>query len=322
MAQYILPGNQRLLWTTLHESTLFARVFPQLHDQSTWFQQIVQGIYEQHIGGRPISLSQAALEEYNRYTMMYMMQELRRQSTSVPAVQQHTTSREEIAAAPMSPFGGGNTLASIAITDLRKPPNGIELRLAEHQRDLDHYLGEKRPTEIDFRMDTTDTPLDTTDIEALLKQQKEQRMTIDNLSPPPLSPPPPPILNSTMISNTISSMEAYTSPPMGSTTSPPLGSNTSPPMGSTTSPPMGSNTHIDDLYKSMEDNRQNMIQIHNDHKDMKTKMDDLYKRLEQLERLSRIYDTDSDSASKQIYEESDDDVTIGDTTETSQNGVL
>ena len=72
----------------------------------------------------------------------------------------------------------------------------------------------------------------------------------------------------------------------------------------------------------MEDNRQNMIQIHNDHKDMKTKMDDLYKRLEQLERLSRIYDTDSDSASKQIYEESDDDVTIGDTTETSQNGVL
>ena len=75
----------------------------------------------------------------------------------------------------------------------------------------------------------------------------------------------------------------------------------------------------------MEDNRRNIIQIHNDHKDMKTKMDDLYKRLEQLERLSRIFDTDSDSSSKPIDgedEEYDDDTTIGDTTETSQNGVL
>ena len=272
MAQYILPENQRLLWDTLHESKLFARVFPQLYDQSAWFQQIVQGIYDQRMGGNPIPLSQAALEKYNRDTMMYMMKDL--QQRQAHTVSQHTM---------------------IPAADLRKPRGDIEQRLAEHQRDLDHYLGEKRPTEIDFRMvDMVDTPLDTTDIEALLKQQKEQRMTIDNLSPPPLSPPPPPpILKSSMISNT--------------------------------SPPLGSTTHIDDLYKSMEDNRRNIIQIHNDHKDMKTKMDDLYKRLEQLERLSRIFDTDSDSSSKPIDgedEEYDDDTTIGDTTETSQNGVL
>ena len=292
MAQYILPENQRLLWDTLHESKLFARVFPQLYDQSAWFQQIVQGIYDQRMGGNPIPLSQAALEKYNRDTMMYMMQDL--QQRQAHTVSQHTM---------------------IPAADLRKPRGDIEQRLAEHQRDLDHYLGEKRPTEIDFRMvDMVDTPLDTTDIEALLKQQKDQRMTIDNLSPPPLSPPPPPpILNSSMIS----------------TTSPPLGSTTSPPLGSTTSPPLGSTTHTDDLYKSMEDNRRKIIQIHNDHKDMKTKMDDLYKRMEQLERLSRIFDTDSvsdsDSSSKQIDgedEEYDDDTTIGDTTETSQNGVL
>ena len=95
MAQYILPENQRLLWDTLHESKLFARVFPQLYDQSAWFQQIVQGIYDQRMGGNPIPLSQAALEKYNRDTMMYMMKDL--QQRQAHTVSQHTM----IPAAPL-----------------------------------------------------------------------------------------------------------------------------------------------------------------------------------------------------------------------------
>ena len=262
MAQYIHQANQSLLWDTLHESKLFSHVFATTHEQSEWFQQIVQGIYEQHMGGRPIFLSNTVLEKYNRDTVLYMMRDLQQRVQRGPVpVQAH---------APTGAFSNLDSahagLEPIAVADLRKPRNDIELRLAEHQRDLDHYLGEKRPTEIDFRMDTIDTPLDTTDIEVLLKQQKEQRMTMTD-DPPTLRltdelPTPPTNANS----NTFVDANPHI-------------------------------VHTSDTNMWMTDANQYITQKYNEmkqsHDVMYAQLDDLNKRLERLEQqYDRMYDSD------------------------------
>ena len=180
MAQYIHPDNQSLLWDVLHASKLFVRVFPTETEQMAWFRDVMQTVYQQRIapsggnysamGGQPVSLTPAMLETYNRETMAYMVQEL-----------QHRVQKPY--ERPHENQGGSASLQipslnMIPVADVRKPKSDIEQRMAEHQRDFDHYLGEKRPTEIDFRMDQVDTPLDNTDIETLIKHQKEERMRL------------------------------------------------------------------------------------------------------------------------------------------------
>jgi len=180
MAQYIHPDNQSLLWDVLHASKLFVRVFPTANEQTAWFRDVMQTVYQQRIapsggnysaiGGQPVSLTPAMLETYNRETMAYMVQELQRRVQRPyerPHVNQGGSASLQIPSLNMIP-----------VADVRKPKSDIEQRMAEHQRDFDHYLGEKRPTEIDFRMDQVDTPLDNTDIETLIKHQKEERMRL------------------------------------------------------------------------------------------------------------------------------------------------
>jgi hypothetical protein len=293
MAQYIAPVNQSLLWDTLHNSNLFVRVFPQPLDQSNWFQEIIQGIYKQQLGGRPISLSQTVLEKYNRDTILYMLQDLQKRSRAPVHTQGSARAPVHTQGSARAPVHTG----PIPVADLRKPPSGIELRLAEHQRDLDHYLGEKRPTEIDFRMDMVDTPLDTTDIEALLKQQKEQRATMEGI---------PEATNNGAegIYSYFDGRPKGVQRNMDELSPPVLVSSVNHSLNPSVTM---SNTFVDDLQKRIEDNHRYIREITQSHNDAKKQLDDLQSRLERLEHIQkRVYDSDSDSPSKQMDGYNDD----------------
>jgi hypothetical protein len=115
------------------------------------------------MGGTPIALTVAQLEQCNRETIACMMQNLKERTAHDDhkyklGVESHATR-----------YTDNNTTRS----------GNIEALMAEQQRDLDRYVGEKRPPEIDFRVGVVDAPLDTADIESLLDDQKKQRMQID-----------------------------------------------------------------------------------------------------------------------------------------------
>jgi hypothetical protein len=173
MASYIHPDNQSILWDALQESSMVARVFPAMDAQTEWFHDIIRTIYQRRMGGTPIALTVAQLEQCNRETIACMMQNLKERTAHDDhkyklGVESHATR-----------YTDNNTTRS----------GNIEALMAEQQRDLDRYVGEKRPPEIDFRVGVVDAPLDTADIESLLDDQKKQRMQIDTV-PPPLAMTP------------------------------------------------------------------------------------------------------------------------------------
>jgi len=225
MALYIHPDNQTMLWDAIQVSELLPRVFPRPEDRAAWFRDGVRQIYQKRAGGKPVPLTPAQVAQLNRDTVGWLLGDLKTRAVRMAEVHRHDENAryklgiDAVATRFQDTNPNPNTRTSFARSSLitgdagdpntptptnpmymnlglNAPANTVEARLAEQQRELDFYLGETRPAEIDFRASNADAPIEN--MEALVKQHLAERMAVAPL--PSVGgnccaiemPPPPP----------------------------------------------------------------------------------------------------------------------------------
>jgi hypothetical protein len=206
MALYIHPDNQTMLWDAIQVSELLPRVFPRPEDRAAWFRDGVRQIYQKRAGGKPVPLTPAQVAQLNRDTVGWLLGDLKTRAVRTAEVHRHDeNARYKLGIDAVAtrfqdtnPNPNPNTPTNPMYMNLglNAPANTVEARLAEQQRELDFYLGETRPAEIDFRASNADAPIEN--MEALVKQHLAERMAIAPL--PSVGgnccaiemPPPPP----------------------------------------------------------------------------------------------------------------------------------
>jgi len=182
-----------MLWDAIQVSELLPRVFPRPEDRAAWFRDGVRQIYQKRAGGKPVPLTPAQVAQLNRDTVGWLLGDLKTRAVRTAEVHRHDeNARYKLGIDAVAtrfqdtnPNPNPNTPTNPMYMNLglNAPANTVEARLAEQQRELDFYLGETRPAEIDFRASNADAPIEN--MEALVKQHLAERMAIEMPPPPP-----------------------------------------------------------------------------------------------------------------------------------------
>lgn len=174
MSLYILNENQKLIWDSMNKIPQFQRLGKDVPGQrEDWFRDIIQKFYESN---KFKLLSVSELQQLNRDTVSYMIQELKSQSYST-----------------FTPTMGSffDDVSTNNAQMLSFPSNEIERKsvtrdyIAEQkQEELNRYFSERQKEygamltrgpgqEIDFRMNMESGPIENMD--ELVKRQMESR---------------------------------------------------------------------------------------------------------------------------------------------------
>lgn len=176
MVYFISRENQDLLWNVAHKNTFIGKYLQNIHqdDKYMWFRNII-GIFHDKYGSNKLTVQQ--LQQINKETIKYMIQNIQSKRTSTQTNQSNQT---------------GNFIQTPPIpTNTRQEEyaNQFELR----QKEYNQMIEKKTPTEIDFRENfEKDEPIQ--DIKALMQRHMQERdndipwqretpmLTIDNSS--------------------------------------------------------------------------------------------------------------------------------------------
>jgi len=173
MSLYILNENQKLIWDSMNKIPQFQTFGRDVEGKrEEWFRDIIQNFYENN---KFKLLSVSDLQQLNRDTVSYMIQELKSHSYSAF----NTT--------PTSFFDGGSSASSV----IKFPSSETERKsvtrdyIAEQkQEELNRFFSERQQEygamltrgpsqEIDFRMEMEPGPIENMD--ELVKRQLEYR---------------------------------------------------------------------------------------------------------------------------------------------------
>ena len=165
MSFYIDSENQRTLWNVISNTPLFINVFGSNHSKENlytdtilkrelvskptmnieagmhWFRQIVKNFYDNNR-----SLPASALQEINKTTIAYMINELKNMSPQKNALVANDL--------PPSTFESHNV-----INDKKIPANAFEQR----QQEYENMFKRPAPPEIDFRETASDGVINNMD---------------------------------------------------------------------------------------------------------------------------------------------------------------
>jgi len=174
MSLYILNENQKLIWDSMNKIPQFQMFGKDVHGQrEDWFRDIIQKFYESN---KFKLLSVSELQQLNRDTVSYMIQELKSQSYST-----------------FTPTMGSffDDASTNNTQMLRFPSNEIERKsvtrdyiAGQKQEELNQHFSERQKEygamltrgpgqEIDFRMNMESGPIENMD--ELVKRQMESR---------------------------------------------------------------------------------------------------------------------------------------------------
>jgi hypothetical protein len=210
MSLYIHPENQKLLWNTMNQSSLFRQLQSPMKEQ--FFKSVIQLFYEKY---KNIQLSTDTLKQLNKDTILIMTNKLKEKNNSISSTS-HSTSTS------FSPSGSSILLnnymtptsstihPNITISkDVEKGERKDVFSRMFQDRQKEYELMNSKPTipEVNFKEDLNDEPITGDNMSKLIKQHLKEREIEIGMSyypptiVPPLTPNTQPILSNT--SNTI-----------------------------------------------------------------------------------------------------------------------
>jgi hypothetical protein len=164
MAAYIHPDNQSVLWKAISSSPLFTSSSLPIK-QEEWFKRIIQNVYN----NSKEHLTNSELQQLNRDTITYMMNELKTM-----------TKQSTIGTQPLSPAQPSYTnhlldepTASIS-TRSNERETVLSQQFNERQKEYESMLSKEPIKEVDFKTSAVaDEPI--TNMDELMKRHMKER---------------------------------------------------------------------------------------------------------------------------------------------------
>ena len=175
MSLYVVSANQELLWNVISKNSYIQTFFAQYNPDRKieWFKTIISNIYEKYKNRR---LTVSELNNINKETIAYMIQNVRDQTTSTSNPTSPTNNNPEI------PNGNSYSINTPPIVTNNRQDiytNQFEQR----QKEYELMNKRKMPDDVDFTEKNDDGVIENMD--TLLQQQLKQREYDMNNIPPP-----------------------------------------------------------------------------------------------------------------------------------------
>jgi hypothetical protein len=174
MSLYILNENQKLIWDSMNKIPQFQMFGKDIPGQrEDWFRDIIQKFYESN---KFKLLSVSELQQLNRDTVAYMIQELKSQSYSTFAptmgsfFEDVPTNNAQMLSFPSNEIERKSVTRDYIAEQKQEELNRY---FSERQKEYGAMLTRGPGQEIDFRMDIESGPIENMD--ELVKRQMESR---------------------------------------------------------------------------------------------------------------------------------------------------
>ena len=194
MAQFLYPENQRILWDTMQKSPQFKQVPKDW--QSSWFKTQIGNIYDQ-MGAEAFfsrKVSTQELDRLNQYTLRYMIQKLKEMNTSAqlppqlaPQSQQQypTFQGQSHPHSQAPPIGGAAPQPVFSSSYIQNQPSrpsissnsvdSLQNHYMEKKTEMERMISKKVPDQIDFTIKEKDEPIESQNMEEMVKRYMKDR---------------------------------------------------------------------------------------------------------------------------------------------------